>query len=362
MTRPARALIDVAALRHNLGRVRALAPGTRVLAIIKANGYGHGMVRVAHALQTADGFGVACLEEALILREAGIHQRIVLLGGMFDVADLTLVDQHRLDLVVHHESQAALLEQARVRCPISIWLKIDTGMHRLGIHPSRLPWLWQRLAGCSNVRQPMRLMTHLASADEPHNPQTPEQLACFFACTEGFASERSLANSAAILAWPAAHGNWVRPGIMLYGISPFCDTIGADLDLRPAMTLGTQLVAVKRVERGGAIGYGGTWVCPETMPIGVAAIGYGDGYPRQIPSGTPVLLNGKPVPVVGRVSMDLITLDLRTQPDAELGDAVVLWGRGLPIEQLAARVGTIAYELVCGIAPRVRFIEEERID
>lgn len=358
MTRPARALIDVAALRHNLSRVRALAPRSRILAIVKANGYGHGLARVGRALQGADGFGVACLEEALALREAGIQKRILLLGGVFHSSELPLVDQHRLDVVVHDETQVELLERTRLGRPISVWLKVDTGMHRLGVPPASVPRLWQRLGECVNVAQPIRLLSHLASADERQKQQTSSQLSCLLACADGMATELSIANSAAILTRPESHRDWVRPGIMLYGISPFPDSQGTDYDLRPAMTLSTQLIAVKRVEEGEPIGYGGTWRCPQAMPVGVAAIGYGDGYPRHAPSGTAVLVNGERVPLIGRVSMDLITLDLRSQPRARSGDRVVLWGRGLPIEGLASCAGTIAYELVCRVASRVRFTEE----
>lgn len=357
MTRPARAVIDVAALQHNLGRVRAAAPHSRVLAMVKANGYGHGLARVARALAGADGFGVACVEEALALREAGIQKRILLLGGVFDASELALVDRHRLDVVVHDEIQVQWLERARLIRPLSVWLKVDTGMHRLGVHPDSVPRLWQRLLACAHVARPIHILSHLAGADARHDLQTTRQLACLSACTEGLAAELSVANSAAILTRPESHRDWVRPGIMLYGISPFPELQGLDHDLRPVMTLCTELIAVKHIAAGEAIGYGGTWRCPQAMPVGVAAIGYGDGYPRQAPSGTAVLVNGARVPLIGRVSMDLITLDLRSQPHARAGDRVVLWGRGLPIEELASRVGTIAYELVCRVASRVRFTE-----
>lgn len=359
MTRPARASIDVAALRHNLSRVRVFAPHSRILAIVKANGYGHGLARVGRALSGADGFGVACLEEALALREAGIDKRILLLGGVFDPSELPLVVQHRLDVVVHDETQVRLLELARLNSPVSVWLKVDTGMHRLGVPPACVPRVWQRLADCVNVARPMRVLSHFASADDRQAAQTANQLSCLLGCAKGLSAELSIANSAAVLTRPDAHCDWVRPGIMLYGISPFVDDVGTDYGLRPVMTLSTQLIAVKHIEPGETIGYGGTWRCPQAMPVGVAAIGYGDGYPRHAPSGTAVLVNGERVPLIGRVSMDLITLDLRRQPRAQPGDRVVLWGRGLPIEELAQSAGTIAYELVCRVASRVRFTEDE---
>jgi alanine racemase len=355
MSRAACARISSAALEHNLNRARHAAPASRILAVIKANGYGHGIVRVARALASADAFAVASIDEAVILREAGINQPIVLLEGVFNASEVEEAAARHLELVVHAEEQLQVLEAARLPAPFPIWLKIDTGMHRLGFAPAQAADARQRLEACPAAGQ-LRLMSHLANADRPGDARTDAQLDLFDACAEGFSGERSMANSGAVLAWQRSHFDWVRPGIMLYGASPFGDT-GAEQDLRPAMTLGTRLIAVNRRRRGDAVGYGGTWTCPEDMLVGVAAIGYGDGYPRHAPNGTPVLVNGRRVPLIGRVSMDMICLDLRSQPEARPGDPVVLWGDGLPVEEVARAAETISYELLCRVTERVRFEE-----
>ncbi len=354
MTRPARARIDLAALQHNFQCVRQAAPASRVMAIIKANGYGHGLVDVAQALAAADAFGVATLDEAISLREAGFDRPVVLLEGFFTADDFPLVSGYRLDVVLHHSSQIDVLEQAAPGRALDVWLKIDTGMNRLGFAPSDVSTTLDRLArlGCIGS---LRLMSHLACADDPDNDYTPLQLERFTEVTQGLQGERSLANSAALLAWPDTRMDWVRPGIMLYGGSPLLNTTAAELGLRPVMTLGTRLIAVNRRQAGDAVGYGGDWVCPESMHVGVAAIGYGDGYPRHAPSGMPVLVNGKRASIIGRVSMDMVCIDLRSQPDACCGDEVVLWGDGLPVDEVAIRAGTISYELLCSVNNRVRF-------
>lgn len=356
MSRAARAVIDLSALRHNLQRVREAAPGRQVFAIIKANGYGHGMVPVAAALSEADGFGVASLEEAMTLRGAGITHPILLLEGFFGGDELAMIRRHQLQIAVHHPAQLDALEalEATELLPLTVWLKVDTGMHRLGFDPEQAPAAWQRLRTFPAVAQPPGLMTHLACADDLADPATPQQLERFAQLLPGEAAQRSIANSSAILCWPAAHGDMVRPGIMLYGASPMLGEPGAKYDLRPVMSLETALIAVKHCRRGDAVGYGGAWVCPEDMPIGVAAIGYGDGYPRHAPSGTPVLVNGGRVPLIGRVSMDMICLDLRSQPEARPGDRVELWGENLPAEEIAEAAGTITYELFCQVTSRVR--------
>ena len=362
MARPTSATIHNDALRHNLSQVRARAPGSRVMAVVKADGYGHGLERVARALQGADAFGVAALGDAERLRAAGLSQPIVLLSGFDAVDDIPQLRRLNVDTVVHHATQLAMLEQAPDGDPIRCWLKVDSGMHRLGFAPGDVRDAYARLQAMPAVADELVLMNHFASSDEfadapGSGAQTKAQMRLFSDATAGLAGQRSLANSAAVLGWPDAHADWVRPGGALYGISVVDGTTGADFGLRPAMTLGTKLIAVNHVKRGERIGYSATWTCPEDMRIGVAAIGYGDGYPRHAPSGTQVLLNGKPTDIVGRVSMDLMTLDLRGQPDAKPGDPVVLWGEGLPVETIAAAAGTIGYELVCSITRRVRFVE-----
>jgi alanine racemase len=363
MARPTSATVHTDALRHHLSQVRRRAPNSRVMAVVKADGYGHGLERVARALSGADAFGVAALSDAERLRAAGLSQPVVLLSGFNDAEDIGQLRRLNVETVVHHASQLQMLEQAAPGTPIRCWLKLDTGMHRLGFAPEDLREAYARLQAAPAVDADIVLMNHFASSDEfigspSHGRQTREQLRVFAEATAGLPGARSLANSAAVLGWPDAHFDWVRPGGALYGISVVEGTTGADFDLRPAMTLATRLIAVNRIRRGERIGYSATWECPEDMPVGVAAIGYGDGYPRRVPAGTPVLVNGARAAIVGRVSMDLMTIDLRTQPDARPGDPVVLWGDPLPVETIAAAAGTIGYEPVCSITRRVRFVED----
>jgi len=355
----AKAHINLTSLRHNFDKVLKCSPSTQVLAVIKANGYGHGLTRVANALSTADGFAVTNVEEAITLREAGIEQRILVLEGFVSTKELDIMRHHHVDAVIHHETQIELLEHAKSGSMVTVWLKADTGMHRLGLSLTRLANAWHRLRACANVTLPIFLMSHLAAADEWQNTDTEKQIRNFLSLSSGFKNTVSVANSAAILAWPETRVGWVRPGIMLYGISPFPNETAGEFGLLPVMTLSTRLIAINQIPKGEAVGYGRTWVCPEDMPVGVAAIGYGDGYPRHAPSGCPVLVNGKRVPLIGRVSMDMITVDLRSQPDARVGDQVVLWGKGLPVEEVAKLSGTIGYELVCGVTPRVEFITRD---
>lgn len=366
MARPTSATIHADALRHNLGVLRSRAPGSRVMAVVKADGYGHGLERVARALADADAFGVAALSDAERLRAAGMTQPIVWLSGFNAPEDLARLRSLAVETVVHDASQLAMLEQSEAGssadAPIRCWLKIDTGMHRLGFAPEDVRGARARLAALPGVADEIVLMTHFASSDAfpgsgEDDGQTRAQIETFAAATEGLPGPRSLANSAAVLGWPAAHGDWIRPGGALYGMSVVEGRPGGEFGLRPAMTLSTRLLAVKQVRRGERIGYGAAWTCPEDMPVGVAAIGYGDGYPRHAPAGTPVLVNGRPAQVVGRVSMDLMTLDLRAQPDASAGDRVVLWGDSLPVETVAEAAGTIAYELTCSVTRRVGFFE-----
>jgi alanine racemase len=357
MSRAARAVIDLDALRHNLQRARAVNPEGKQFPVIKADAYGHGLLPVAQALNDADGFAVASVDEALLLREAGINQPILLLEGFFQADELAEIQQYQLDIVVHHDAQLHALEelgkQPGISSPISVWLKVDTGMHRLGFALHEVEDVWQRLTTCSAVAQSPRLMTHLACADDFHNASTQQQIDSFNKLLPNVQTERSIANSAGILGWMPSHADIDRPGIMLYGVSPFLNETGADRRLRPVMSLRSELIAVKQYQQGDAVGYGGDWVCPESMPVGVVAMGYGDGYPRHAPAGTPVLVNGVEMPLIGRVSMDMICVDLRGQINAKVGDEVVLWGEGLPAEAVAQAAGTIAYDLFCGVTARV---------
>jgi len=354
--RATRVELRLSALRHNLEVVRCTAPQSRVMAAVKADGYGHGLVRVARALAGADALAVSSASEALQLREAGIRTPICLLEGFFHSDELAPLQDHGLTTVVHQFHQVELLERAALRAPVRVWIKVDSGMHRLGFPPEQVRMAWERLGRLAQVER-LGFLTHLACADDLDSPATPRQLDTFASATRELPGARSIGNSAGLLAWPEARSDWVRPGIMLYGVSPFFQRVGTEEGLEPVMTVRSELMAVNHLKRGDAVGYGGTWICPEAMPVGVIAIGYGDGYPRHARTGTPVLLNGRRVPLIGRVSMDMITVDLRSQPEARIGDPAVLWGEGLPVEEIADHAGTIGYELLCGITGRVPRIE-----
>lgn len=355
MSQRARATIDLAALRANLRVVRERAPGRSVCAAIKANGYGHGLLQTAAALEGADVLAVAQLEAALRLREAGEARPIMLLSDpLTDDAPSTCA-AHGLEPVLFNKEQIEALAASGAR--VRVWIKLDTGMHRLGFPAADAAAVYERVAGIDGIEF-AGWLTHLACADDPTDDATNRQLQCFREVTEGQPGARSIANSAGVCAWPESHADLVRPGIMLYGSSPLVDTSAAALGLTPVMTLRAPLISVGMVAAGERIGYGGTWTTPEAMPVGVVAIGYGDGYPRHVPSGTPVLINGQRVPLVGRVSMDLITVDLRGCPDAAVGDIATLWGEGLPADEIAAAAGTIAYELFCQLTDRVVFAYE----
>jgi len=359
VSRAAFATIHLASLKHNLQRVRQLGGGAKVMAVVKADGYGHGLERVARALASADAFGVAAIADGLRLRAAGFRQRIVVLSGPDEAADLAELRRLELDAVIHHDSQVAWLEADRDARPIRVWLKIDSGMHRLGFAPERATEMYKRLRALPSIRADITLMTHFAASDEFDQPLTAAQIDVFDAAVSDIAAEHSLANSAAVLGWPTSRGQWLRTGGLLYGLSVVDGKTGADFGFQPAMTLSSKLIAVNDVRKGEHVGYAATWQCPEDMRIGVAAIGYGDGYPRSAASGTPVLVNGQRAALIGRVSMDLITIDLRNVPNAQVGHAVVLWGRDLPVEEIATHAGTISYDLTCGMTKRVLFVEDE---
>lgn len=354
MSRAARAAINTQALQFNLSQIRARAPRSKTMAVIKANAYGHGIEAAARALAGADAFGVACVDEALRVRAAGLDNPVVLLEGAFQPDDLNLAAHENLQVVVHSAEQLAHFN-AYHGPALGVWLKIDTGMNRLGFRPEDAAAAWQRLQELPGAAKPVRLMTHLANADLRDRARTSLQLRTFADVTRGLPGERSICNSAGTLAFPEAHADWVRPGLILYGASPFGDSTGAEEGLRPAMTVSTRLVTVKLVKKGEQVGYGGHWTAAAETRLGVAAIGYGDGYPRHALNDTPVLVNGKRAPLKGRVSMDMITVDLSDQPEAAAGDPVVLWGVDLPVEELARAAGTIPYELLCGVTQRVKF-------
>jgi alanine racemase len=363
VTAPTRARISRVALANNLARVRVKAAGCRVISVVKADAYGHGLLPVARALASTDAYAVARSEEALALREAGLAHPVILLEGPLEPSDLEIAARYHLDTVIHSLEQLRMLESYRGSGRFTLWLKFDTGTNRLGLSLADAPAVLARVQSLSCVARPLRLMTHLACADQLDHPMSREQLQRFHGAFSGSSWGVSIANSAAILGLPdslrlpvgeqASSGNWVRPGIMLYGISPFEQGDGADLGLIPAMDFETRLIAVRRVRAGETVGYGATWQAPRDSQIGIAAAGYGDGYPRSIPCGTPVLVEGREMPLAGRISMDMLAMDLTTHPSARVGDTVTLWGRGLPVERIARAAGLIPYELVCRVAQRV---------
>jgi alanine racemase len=358
------AVLNLDAVQHNLQMVRRYAPEAKIMAVIKANGYGHGLLRIAEALQNADAFAVARVDEGIRLRKAGIKNRIAVLEGFTCAEELDELVNYRLDPLVHSLEQLEILESRTEQSACAIWLKLDTGMNRLGFKPKDFNAVYQRLNRCSIIRQPISLMTHLANADDKQDATTLKQISIFtdtVAIHAQLGNECSIANSAGILAWKAALTDWVRPGVMLYGISPFPDSTGEQLGLKPIMGLHSRLIAVKPIAKGDKVGYSGTWVCEKPTTLGVVAIGYGDGYPRYAKTGTPVLVNGQRAPLIGRVSMDMITVDLERQPHAKPGDPVTLWGDGLAVEEIALCADTIPYTLVCGVTERVQIIEKSAL-
>lgn len=346
--RPAHALINLSALRHNYRLAKSLT-GCRALAVVKANAYGHGALECAAALSDeADGFAVSSIEEALVLREAGLRQPIVLLEGWFEASELELICQHDLWPVVHHHGQLQDLQQANLRQPLHLWLKLDSGMHRTGFSAEEYPKIWQQLQASSKVAS-LTSITHFSRADEPESGRTEQQLETFQQVCADFQCPTSMSNSAGVLAWPQAHGNWVRPGIMLYGSSPFGFAHPQATNLRPVMQLDSRIIAVHQIAASEPVGYGSRFVTNRPSRIGLVAMGYADGYPRHAPDGTPVLVDGQRTSLVGRVSMDMLTVDLTDLPDTGLGSHVRLWGEGLDAGEVASCAGTISYQLFCNL-------------
>jgi alanine racemase len=350
MPRPILATFDRAALAANLVRLQSAAPTARVWAVVKANAYGHGLARAAAALAAADGFALLELDAAVRLRDLGASQPLLLLEGVFDARELDVAAALGLELVVHCAEQVALIEARSLPRPVAVWLKMNSGMNRLGVRPEAYAALHGRLAACPGVAR-VGLLTHFANADGERG--VAEQLDAFARGTAGLAGPCSLANSAATLRHPATHADWVRPGIALYGCSPFADESADMLGLAPVMTVTTEIIALQSLAPGDRVGYGGTFTAPQPMRIGVVAAGYADGYPRHAPSGTPVLVDGVRTRTVGRVSMDMITVDLTGIPHAGIGTPVTLWGEWLSCDEVAAAAGTVSYELLCALAARV---------
>ena len=368
MARGTNAVVDLNALQHNFGVIRQRVGNSRVMAVVKADAYGHGIERVAAALPEADGFGVAIIEEAIQLRDAGVTQPIVLLEGVTNPGDLAEASRRQLDVVIHTEEQLIFLEATEIPKPLRVWLKFNTGMHRLGIETDRLTACYRALRSTDKVSDVV-LASHFACADEPEPDHALAQQARFeqavTALNRGLPEQDiqnqrlSMANSAGVFSRPESHFDWVRPGIALYGASPLVDVSAASLNLRPVMALHSTVVATRQVKPGETVGYGATWQAEQETPVAIVGIGYGDGYPRHVPSGTPVLIRGVRCPMVGRVSMDMLAVDLRpvlacNDGPVPLGEPVVLWGNGLPVEDIARAAGTINYELLCQVTGRVK--------
>jgi alanine racemase len=350
MPRPIRARFDLTAFGHNLAVGRRCAPKSRAWAVIKANAYGHSLARAAKALDAADGFAMLDLSEAISLRASGVSKPILLLEGCFEARDLDLAFEHDLTVAVHEEGQVAMLERARAGSKLSVYLKINSGMNRLGFALADTTRMFERLVNCSNVGE-VTLMSHFADADGASGIRW--QLDALVRATKGITAPRSFANSATVLRHPDAHADWVRPGIMLYGCSPFAELSAEQIGLKPVMTLTSEIIGVQQLATGDTVGYGRTFTAPGAMRIGVVACGYADGYPRHAPSGTPVVVGGVRCATVGRVSMDMLCVDLTRIPDAGVGSAVTLWGDGLSADEVATACGTVSYELLCALAARV---------
>lgn len=356
MSRPIQALIDLSALEHNLSVVRRYAPRSRVMAVIKADAYGHGLLRAAEALSRADGFAMLEIDAAVRLREAGYRQLILLLEGFFAMEELAWIEQHHLSTVIHHREQLAMLSACRLHGRLNVFLKLNTGMNRLGFTLEQFPAALEALRANPAVGQ-ITLMTHFACADESgRNENVAAQLQRFNAVAAGRNLPLSLANSAAILRYPETHADWVRPGIMLYGASPFADRTAAELDLYPAMTISSRIIAVQTLKSGDGIGYGHISRADRPMRVGIVAGGYADGYPRHAPAGTPILVDGRRTRIVGRVSMDMLHVDLSEVENAGVGSLVTLWGKEMPVDEVARSAGTVGYELLCALAPRMQIV------
>jgi alanine racemase len=357
MPRPLVATIDSSALRHNLARARNAAPQAKVWAIVKANAYGHGLTSAVRGFAAADGFGLIEIDRAVRLRELGWTKPIMLLEGFFAPEDIPILLEHDLQTTVHCKEQIDMLERADLDKPLAVHLKMNSGMNRLGFAPDEYAAAHARLRALPGIGK-ISLMTHFANADNALNPRLTmsEQIRRFEHGIAGLGGEQSVANSATILSHAAHARDWIRPGIMLYGGTPGGGS-AAEFGLLPAMTLRSELIAVQTVRVGEAVGYGSQYIVSLPMRVGVVACGYADGYPRHAPNGTPVLVDGVRTTLIGRVSMDMITVDLTLVPQAHVGSKVTLWGEGLPIDEVAEPAGTIGYELMCGLAPRVAVLE-----
>lgn len=358
MPRPLVATINIAAMQHNLAIVRKSTPQAKVWAVVKANAYGHGLARAMHAFASADGLALIEVDAALRLREMGWQKPVLLLEGFFDASDLPLLAAQQVQFAVHCNEQLEMLEKTVLAKPVDVHLKMNSGMNRLGFLPEAFRAAYARLRAIPAVRR-ITLMMHFANADDADNSVLPmkEQLRRFDLATEGLEEERSVSNSAAVLCHPDVTRDWVRPGIMLYGATPGAKT-AAQFGLQPAMSLRSEIIGIQHISAGDAVGYGSRFVADKPMMIGVVACGYADGYPRHAPNGTPIIVNDVKTRMVGRVSMDMLTVDLTDVPGARIGSPVELWGSHLPIDEVAQAAGTLGYELMCALAPRVPIVEQ----
>ncbi len=356
MARVATVTLSTKNLLHNLETIKKQAQDREIMAMIKANGYGHGLRSVAMLLDgKVSSFGVACVDEALALRKVNVKAPITLMSGAFEPNDLLIASEQNFHLIFHEKQQLKWLETIKLTNPIKIWLKIDTGMGRLGFLPEDTKEIYKILSNNPQIIKPIGIISHLAYSEEKDHPLNQTQFKRFKQFTKELSGPKSIANSAAIFNFENNLYEVVRPGLSLYGISPLPHKSASSLNLKPVMTLQTKLVKVSNFKKHTTIGYGARFSCPEDMPVGVIAMGYGDGYPRTAKDGTPVLVNNKKCQIVGRVSMDMATIDLRNCPDAKVGDPVTLWGEKLPIEEVAKHTDHIPYDLICGVQQRIKF-------
>jgi len=357
------AVISRRAVVHNFRKIKSLAPNSKVISVLKANAYGHGLLEMASILVESDIFGVARLEEAMALRAGDVDKQILLMEGFFNLADITLLRIHNFQTVIHSLDQIEKLEQSKnfniASSPLKVWLKIDTGMNRLGIAPSEFKEVLSRLKAIDYVDSDINFMTHFSCADDLTNDFTAKQIKQFDQLVGEQVGEFTLANSAGILGWPESHADWIRPGLLLYGCSPMINRTGVQDGFIPAMTLSTSIIAIKSLLKDESVGYGAHWQATKNTELGVIAIGYGDGYPRHAKAGTPVLINGKRYPIVGRVSMDMVTVDLGVDHQVVCGDQAIMWGEDLPVEEIAQWSDTICYELILQLTSRVNITFEQ---
>ena len=365
MARKTLCTLSTANLLHNLEVIKAQTPKAKIMAMVKANAYGHGIRSVSQRLQGhIDSLGVACIDEALAIRQANVTTPITLAEGVFAPEELCVAAEQGFSIVFHSEHQIRWLEETKLPAKIRAWIKINTGMGRLGFYPETAVNAMKTLSENTSVMPPVGIMSHFACADDPKHWLNAKQIATFTSFVQEYQGEKSLCNSAGIFAFPKVHFDWVRPGLALYGASPLEGKSAEALGLKPVMTFRTELIAIQKFKRGESVGYGAGFVCPEDMPVGIASVGYGDGYPRIVGKGASVLVDDERCPLIGRIAMDMAAVDLRSCANAMVGDKVTLWGEGLPVEDLATYSDRLSYDLMTGIQNRVRFewkadVEEE---